>query len=293
MVIRKYLQITKPGIVISNLVSVTGGFLLASQGNFNPILFLATIAGTSLVIASGCIFNNYIDRDIDAKMNRTRKRVLVQGLISTKAALICASIFFISGIIIFYLLVNWLSAILAISGFIVYVGIYSLYMKRHSVFGTFAGSFSGAMPPVIGYCAITNHFDLGALLLMIIFIIWQMPHSYAIGILCLDDYSKANIPVLPVKSGVKITKKHIIFYIAFLIIAESMLTIAGYTGYAYLIIVNITGIYWLYVALSGYKTADDKLWARKIFILSIVNITVLSLMMSSLLFDSYLLLAPM
>jgi len=280
MVINKYLQITKPGIILGNLISVAGGFLLASQGNFNLLLFLASMVGTALVIASGCIFNNFIDRDIDAKMQRTHKRVLVQGLISPKIVLSYASLLLAAGIILLYKAVNPLSALLALFGFIIYVAVYSLYLKRHSVLGTFIGSFSGAMPPVIGYCAISNNFDLGAALLVIIFSIWQMPHSYAIGILYKSDYAKANIPVLPVKSGVRTAKNHIIFYIVALIIAESMLTFTGYTGYAYLAIVNLTSFYWLYLALSGYKAPDDRLWARKIFILSIVNVTVLSLMMS-------------
>ncbi len=266
--IKKYLQLTKPGIVLGNLISATGGFLLAAHGNFFWKLFFVTMTGTALVIASACIFNNYIDRDIDAKMQRTCKRI-----IPPKIILLYASLIFLAGIFVLYFLVNPLSAILAFSGFIIYVGIYSLCLKRHSIFATLVGSLSGAIPPVIGYVAITNNFDLGAFLLMLIFILWQMPHSYALGILYLNDYSKAKIPLLPVQ----LAKVHIIFYIAALIVAEAMLTISGYTGYAYLIIVSLIGIYWLYTALSK---AENQLWARKIFIISIVNITLVSFMMA-------------
>jgi protoheme IX farnesyltransferase len=279
-IVRHYLQLAKMGIVFGNLVSVAGGFFLASRGHINLPLFLATVAGVSLVVASGCAFNNYIDRDIDAKMRRTQSRVLVLGLVPPAAALAYGFLLGLAGLTLLYLEVNALSAFLVILGFIVYVGVYSLYMKRHSVFGTLIGSLSGAMPPVIGYCAVSNHFDMGAGLLLLIFSLWQMPHSYAIGILYLKDYGDAGIPVLPVKFGVAAAKKRIVWYIAAFTILAPMLTVAGYTGYGYFIVAAATGIYWLYAALSNYRIKNDQVWARKMFILSIVSIMVLSVMMS-------------
>ncbi|MCX2958779.1 MAG: UbiA family prenyltransferase, partial [Serratia symbiotica] len=101
-----------------------------------------------------------------------------------------------------YIGANPLAMWLAVMGFVVYVGVYSLYMKRHSVYGTLIGSLSGAAPPVIGYCAVTNEPDTGALILLAIFSLWQMPHSYAIAIFRFKDYQAANIPVLPVVKGI-------------------------------------------------------------------------------------------
>lgn len=278
--IKQYLQVTKPGIIFGNLISVVGGFLLASKGNINYPLFLATLLGVSLVVASGCVFNNFIDRDIDKKMERTKNRVLVRGLIAPSVTLVYATLLGIAGFALLYIAANPLAMWLAVMGFVVYVGVYSLYMKRHSVYGTLIGSLSGAAPPVIGYCAVTNEFDAGALILLAIFSLWQMPHSYAIAIFRFKDYQAANIPVLPVVKGISVAKNHITVYILAFMIATLMLTLGGYAGYKYLIVAAAVSVWWLGMALRGYKTENDSVWARKLFVFSIVAITSLSVMMS-------------
>jgi protoheme IX farnesyltransferase len=269
--IKQYLQVTKPGIIFGNLISVVGGFLLASKGSIDYPLFLATLVGVSLVVASGCVFNNYIDRDIDKKMERTKNRVLVKGLIAPSVTLVYATALGIVGFALLYIAANPLAMWLAVMGFVVYVGVYSLYMKRHSVYGTLIGSLSGAAPPVIGYCAVTNEFDAGALILLAIFSLWQMPHSYAIAIFRFKDYQAANIPVLPVVKGISVAKNHITVYILAFMIATLMLTLVGYAGYKYLIVA---------AARRGKKPEHDSVWARKLFVFSIVAITSLSVMMS-------------
>ncbi len=202
MMFKQYLQVTKPGIIFGNLISVIGGFLLASKGSIDYPLFIYTLVGVSLVVASGCVFNNYIDRDIDRKMERTKNRVLVKGLISPAVSLVYATLLGIAGFMLLWFGANPLACWLGVMGFVVYVGVYSLYMKRHSVYGTLIGSLSGAAPPVIGYCAVTGEFDSGAAILLAIFSLWQMPHSYAIAIFRFKDYQAANIPVLPVVKGI-------------------------------------------------------------------------------------------
>ncbi|AHG21435.1 protoheme IX farnesyltransferase [Chania multitudinisentens RB-25] len=278
--IKQYLQVTKPGIIFGNLISVVGGFLLASKGSIDYPLFLATLLGVSLVVASGCVFNNYIDRDIDKKMERTKNRVLVKGLIAPSVTLVYATVLGVVGFALLYIAANPLAMWLAVMGFVVYVGVYSLYMKRHSVYGTLIGSLSGAAPPVIGYCAVTNEFDTGALILLAIFSLWQMPHSYAIAIFRFKDYQAANIPVLPVVKGISVAKNHITVYILAFMIATLMLTLSGYAGYKYLIVAAAVSVWWLGMALRGYKTENDSVWARKLFVFSIVAITSLSVMMS-------------
>ncbi len=281
MMIKQYLQVTKPGIIFGNLISVIGGFLLAAKGTINYPLFVATLIGVSLVVASGCVFNNVIDRDIDKKMERTKNRVLVKGLIPLKNTLIYASLLGIAGFTLLYLAANPLAMWLSVMGFVVYVGVYSLYMKRHSVYGTLIGSLSGAAPPVIGYCAVSNQFDAGALILLLIFSLWQMPHSYAIAIFRFKDYQAANIPVLPVVKGISVAKHHITLYILAFMIATLMLSLGGYAGYKYLVVAAAVSVWWLGMALSGYKSPnDDRVWARKLFVFSIVAITSLSVMMS-------------
>lgn len=278
--IKQYLQVTKPGIIFGNLISVIGGFLLASKGDIDYPLFMATLLGVSLVVASGCVFNNYIDRDIDSVMERTKNRPLVRGLIDPKVSLVYASVLGIAGIVLLLVAANAVAMLIAVVGFIIYVGVYSLYMKRKSVYGTLVGSLSGAAPPVIGYCAVTGQFDTGALILLLIFSLWQMPHSYAIAIFRFKDYQAANIPVLPVIKGISVAKNHIILYIIAFMFATLMLAISGYAGYKYLIVAAAVSVWWLGMALSGYKTTNDRLWARKLFVFSIVAITSLSVMMS-------------
>lgn len=277
---KQYLQVTKPGIIFGNLISVIGGFLLASKGSINYSLFLYTLVGVSLVVASGCVYNNVIDRDIDRKMERTKNRVLVTGLISPNASLIYATALGIAGFITLWFGANPWACGLGVMGFVVYVGVYSLYMKRKSVYGTLIGSLSGAAPPVIGYCAVTNDFDAGALILLAIFSLWQMPHSYAIAIFRLKDYQAANIPVLPVVKGISVAKNHITLYIVAFAVATLMLSLGGYAGYKYLIVGVAVSVWWLGMALSGYRADNDRVWARKLFVFSIVAITSLSVMMS-------------
>jgi len=278
--IKQYLQVTKPGIIFGNLISVIGGFLLAAKGSIDFPLFLATLVGVSLVVASGCVFNNFIDRDIDRIMERTKNRVLVKGLIPPKTSLVYATILGIAGFALLYIGANPLAMWLAVMGFVVYVGVYSLYMKRNSVYGTLIGSLSGAAPPVIGYCAVSGQFDTGALILLLIFSLWQMPHSYAIAIFRFKDYQAAGIPVLPVVKGISVAKHHITVYILAFMIATLMLTLSGYAGYKYLIVAGAVSVWWLGMALKGYKAENDVVWARKLFGFSIITIMSLSFMMS-------------
>jgi heme o synthase len=276
---RHYLLLTKPGIIFGNLITVTGGFFLASKGAIDLVLYIAVVLSVSLIVASGCVFNNVIDRDIDIKMERTKNRALVTGLISPTQALTYASLLGILGIVLLYTMTNTIATVLVLIGFVVYVGFYSLYLKRHSVYGTLVGSISGAMPPVIGYCSVSNQFDTGAVILLLIFSIWQMPHSYAIAIFRYDDYANASIPVLPVKDGILTTKKHIFAWIVAFAGVASMLTIMGFTGYIYLVATAVMSAYWLYLAFMGFKTDNDAAWAKNLFIVSVVIVTILSALM--------------
>ena len=277
---KDYLSITKPGIVLGNLVSVAGGFFLASRGRIDWLLLLATGLGIALVVGSGCVFNNCIDRDIDCKMRRTRNRALVRGRVSLGSALAIGLGLGLVGSLLLYALTNLLTVAVVLSGFGIYVGVYSLYMKRHSRYGTLVGSLAGAVPPLAGYCAVTNHFDLGAVMLLLMFSLWQLPHAYAIAILHLQDYKAAEIPVLPVAKGVPFAKKHMAGYVAAFILASLLPTLGRYTGLGYLAVALALGGYWLYVAWDGRNAVDDRLWARKLFLFSIVMIMALSLMMS-------------
>jgi protoheme IX farnesyltransferase len=266
---------------MGNFISVAGGFLLASRGEIDPWLMAATLIGLSLIIGSGCAINNVIDRDIDIMMARTRSRVTVTGEMSAITALSHGVVLGLMGFGLLIAYTTQAAVLFAAFGYFIYVGVYSLYMKRNSVYGTFIGSLSGAVPPVVGYCAVTGQVDMGAIILLVMFSLWQMPHSYAIAIFRFKDYQAANIPVLPVAQGVDKAKRHIVLYIAIYTLVVMLLPIGGYTGIAFMAVACTTSFWWLLMALRGYRrNIDVSGWARQVFGFSIVNITALSIAMA-------------
>jgi protoheme IX farnesyltransferase len=278
--IKKFIYLTKPGIIFGNLVSVLGGFFLAAQGNIDLWLLLVVLVGTSLVVASGCVVNNIIDQDIDQKMERTKNRALVKKTISNNIAFFYAAVLGFLGFAALYIWTNLLAVAFAAIGFIVYAGWYSLYLKRHSVHQTIIGSISGACPPVIGYCAARNGIDAGALILFILFCFWQMPHSFGIAIYRLQDYTAANIPILPVKKGIKPTKIQSVIYILLFSVAGIALYAFDYVGIIYLVIFIALCLYWLSLAIKGFQAKNDQLWAKKFFLFSVILISIFSLTIS-------------
>ncbi len=278
--LRDYLEIAKPGIIAGNLVSMAGGFFLASRGRADLPGLAATLCGICFVVASGCVFNNYIDRDLDRTMKRTCNRALARGGLPVGACLLYGGGLGIAGFSLLGFAVNFLTFSVALAGFSIYVGIYSLLLKRASVYATFVGSLAGAAPPLAGYCAAANRFDTGALLLLAIFILWQIPHYYSIAIFRFDDYCAAQIPILPVKRGIAVAQKHIAGYIIAFIVASSMLTLFGYTGLPYLAVTTLSGLAWLFTALWGCNGCKDGLWAGRLYFFSILTVLVLSFMMS-------------
>ena len=278
--LRDYWRVTKPGMVLGNLVPVMGSFFLAAKGDVDMAMFVLTIIGISLLIASACVLNNWIDRDLDRIMTRTRDRVLATGLMSTNTAFIYASVLGISGLSLLLEEDNLLSVGIVLAGFAIYVCVYSLYWKRHSVYAPLIGSLAGAAPPLAAYCAVTDRFDMGAVILLSIFGLWQIPHFYAIAIYRLDDYTAAAIPVLPVKQGVPATNRQIIGFIVAFNLAAMMLTIGGYTGYHFLAVAFVSGLVWLSVAWQACNSSEKRLWARNLFVCSIIINFTLCVMMS-------------
>lgn len=272
--IKDYYHLTKPGIIRGNIVSTVAGFLLASKGQVNFGLFALTLGGISLVIASACVFNNYIDRDIDQKMARTKRRALVSGSISGRNALIYASILGVIGELILAVYTNWLTALIALFGFVMYVAVYGIW-KRRSTLGTLVGSISGATPPVVGYCAVTGRLDSAAVILFLILVFWQMPHFFAIAMYRLKDYAAAGIPVLPVKKGILTTKIQMLLYAFGFGIASVMLTVLGYTGRIYLGVALLVGISWTALCIRGFWVSDDSRWAHQMFFFSLISLTLL------------------
>jgi heme o synthase len=276
-VIKEYLALTKPGIIRGNLLSAIAGYFLAAT-LFDIQLFLAIISGTALIIASGCVLNNYLDRDIDTHMERTKKRALVTKTISTKNALLFGSILGILGFAILWFYTNLLTVIIGLIGWVSYVFIYD-YVKRHSVYGTIVGAIPGATPPVAGYLAVTGTIDAAAILLFFILFTWQMPHFYAIALFRSKEYASANIPIFPIVKGVYATKVQILLFSMLFGVVSTLLYVFDYTGLLYLICMIVVSGLWVYICYLGFSADNTNKWAKKVFGFSLLILLVFCMLM--------------
>jgi heme o synthase len=277
--VKTYYALTKPGIIYGNALNAVAAFFLASRGHIDVVLGIAAIVGLSLIVACGCVLNNIIDRDIDALMERTKKRAIVRGEVSVQSAGIYAFFLGITGAGAL-LFTNLLTLAVALFGLFAYVCLYSLWSKRYTIHSTLIGAISGAIPPVVGYCAVTNSLDLGALILFVILGLWQLPHAWAIAVYRFSDYKAASVPVLPVAHGMYVTKIYMAISSALLLPALGALTFFGYTGNTYLVIMIEIGTAWLVLSLYGFKTMDETKWGRRMFLASLIMILAFCIMIS-------------
>ncbi|MBC8081407.1 MAG: protoheme IX farnesyltransferase [Gorillibacterium sp.] len=276
---KDFVYITKPGILFSNLITVFGGFWLASHWDPEWLLLLWTLLGTTLVMASGCVLNNYLDRELDVKMARTRKRALPSGRLQARIVLLYGIVLGVSGTVILYVLVNPLTALLGLIGVVVYVVIYTAWLKRTSVWCTTVGAIAGAMPPVMGYAAVYNRIDEIAIILFAILFLWQPPHFWALGIRRMEEYRAAGFHMLPVIKGVRATKISMLRYVIPLIPVSLLLYLYDAVGLIYLVGSTLLGFGWLYIVAHGFKETDNDRWAKKVFIYSINYLMLLFLLM--------------
>jgi protoheme IX farnesyltransferase len=236
--------------------------------------------GTSLIIASACVFNNYIDRDIDALMTRTRKRALASAEIEEEYALIYGAVLGILGLIILIIGTNRLTVMVGLLGFVSYVWWYTS-LKRKTMHATLVGSIPGATSILAGYVAVTDHLDLGALLLFIVMIIWQLPHFYAISIFRRKEYAAAGVPVMAVAAGVESTIKQIFWYSLAFAVAVALLALYGYASFSFFVVMTVVSMYWLWIGSKGFqKNTDSIRWSRKMFGTSLIVLLAFSLMLS-------------
>lgn len=278
--LKKYYTLTKPGVLYGNVLTTIAGFLLASHGTFQFLLFVSTVFGTTLVIASACVLNNYLDRDIDSLMERTKNRPTAKGTVNGLHAISFSLALGIIGMIILFLYTNLLVVFVGIIGYIDYVWLYGALSKRMSVHGTLVGSVSGAMPILAGYVAVTNTIDIGAVLVFLILFFWQMPEFYSISIYRHDEYKKAGVPVISVIKGIDATKKQVLYYIFAFVLATFLLSIFAITGITYGLIMAICGVYWIRLGFQLQRAEDVNIASRKMFRFSLVILLVFCLMIS-------------
>jgi protoheme IX farnesyltransferase len=276
--IKTYYLLTKPGIIAGNLITTSSAFILASKGQMDYLLFLWTVLGLFGVIASACVLNNYIDREADGKMERTKNRPLAVGSISTKKALGFAVILGILGFWVLWQYTNFWAVSAAFVGFVIYAGLYSFWKYRHAT-AVFVGSVAGAMPPVVGYCAANGYVDLGALIIFSLLILWQMPHFFAISMYRVKEYTGASIPVFPATKGAFATKLHILCYTIAFLLVSLLPTFYGLTGPLYLLAAIPLSVSWVLLSVKGFKAPNDQVWARQMFVCSLIVIMGLSFML--------------
>ncbi|MFC0211222.1 heme o synthase [Paenibacillus chartarius] len=279
--LRDYIQLTKPGIVFHNLITAFGGFWVASRWELDWLLLILTMLGTALIVASGCALNNYLDRELDAKMARTQERALVTGKLTPGFVLGFGLVLGAIGTVVLGM-VNILTALLGVIGMILYVWVYTMMFKRTSVWSTFVGSFSGAVPPVMGYVAVTNTMDAGAWILFLILFLWQPPHFWALGIRRVEEYRAAGFPLLPVVRGSFVTKISMVRYVVLLVPVSMLLYFYGYVGEVYMFAAAGLGLIWALMCLQGFQTKDteeENKWAKKMFVYSINYLTILIILM--------------
>ncbi|SFI58447.1 heme o synthase [Thermoflavimicrobium dichotomicum] len=277
---RDYIEITKPGINKTNLLATFAGYWIAAGfTSFDFLTFFFTMLGTGLIIAGGCTINNFYDRDIDPRMERTRKRAIPEGRIKPAIALWYGITLTILGILILAIGVNALAAFLGLMGFYVYVIVYTMWLKRTSTLNTVIGGICGAIPPLIGWAAVNNSLDLSAWALFLILFMWQPPHFFALAMRKVDDYRRAGIPMLPVVKGFAATKKQTLFFTLLLLPSSLILFFTGVAGWIYFVVALILGLIYIALSIKGFFAKDDDLWAKQMFFYSLIYITLILFVM--------------
>lgn len=278
--LRNYYQLTKPGVLYGNALTTVAGFLFASRGIIDIGLLLMATIGSTLIIASACVINNYLDQDIDRLMSRTKKRPLITGAVNPRNALAFGIILGLLGVGLLAAFTSWLVVAIGIFGFIVYVFLYGALSKRRSVHGTLVGSVSGAIPILAGYVAASGGFDLGAILVFVVLFLWQMPEFYSISVYRRNEYKAAGVPVISVVQGIEHTKRMIFIYTILFVAATLGLFVVGYAGYVYFAAMLLLGIRWIFLGSQAFHADDDAAWARRMFRFSLVILLVFSFLIS-------------
>lgn len=277
---RSYLQLIKPGITLSNTISgIAGSFLAASFMPFSWLILVGAVGGIAFIIASACVMNNILDRNIDKRMKRTAKRDVASGVISIPKALVFGIVIGLVGFGLLIFLTNTLTVMLGVIAYVWYVAIYGL-AKRTTVYSTLIGGVAGALPPVAGYTALTGTIDAGAIILFLILFFWQMPHFYAIAMFRQSDYASANLPVWSVKYGMKSSKLQILLFTIVFAVIFALPTVFNYTGIVYLLGSLALSGYWLYKGISLYNKIDDVKWARTMFGVSLLVMLAMSVLIA-------------
>ncbi len=279
---RDYLALCKPRVVALMLVTVVVGMYLA-PGHVTLSLLLASLIGIGLVAGAAAAVNHIVDRRIDALMARTQQRPIAQGRITVNQAIGFAALLGACGLSLLCVWVNSLTAWLTFLTLIGYAGIYTGYLKRATPQNIVIGGLAGAAPPLLGWTAVTNHFDPQALLLVLIIFTWTPPHFWALAIYRFKDYQHADIPMLPVTHGIRYTKLNVLLYTILLILVSMLPCVVGMSGWVYGVGALLLGMRFMYWAIILLYRETPKI-AMQTFRFSIIYLLLLFVL---LLIDHY------
>lgn len=264
-------QIIKMGLVQGNLIPAFAGswlaIVLANHSFLSSIpQILMMLVGSTLIMGGACALNNYYDQDIDSIMPSKQQRPSVNGKISNRNLLLLSFGMMLVGEALLFAL-NIPSGVIGLLGIVGYVSFYSIWSKRHTVWNTVIGSFPGAVPPLIGWTAIESNISIIAVALFLVIFCWQPVHFYALAIKRKDEYSLANIPMLPSVKGFKRTRVSMFIWLILLLPLPLLLSDLGTT---FMVLATLLNLGWLYLGLTSFnKDSDQTKWATKMFVYSL------------------------
>lgn len=264
--IKQYLKLCKPKVVLLMLLTAIVGMIITPKQYHKLDIASLGLIGITLLAASGAALNHIIDQSWDVKMQRTRHRPLVIGSITQKKALFFAGSLTIIGLIVMWLFTNKTAAILTLATTFGYAIIYTCWLKHASPQNIVIGGLSGALPPILGWSCLTGTLDAEPWLLVLIIFAWTPAHFWALAIDRIEDYKKAEIPMLPVTHGVGYTKLQVLLYSILTIITTYLPFTINMFGMIYLLGVSILNIYFLIRAVQCYSNTYP---AKRLFWLSI------------------------
>jgi protoheme IX farnesyltransferase len=257
--ITSYWELCKPRVVALMILTSIVGMQLSVPGFVPWKVMMFGNLGIALMAFGAAAFNHLIDRKIDLKMHRTQQRPLPLQELTSKEAFLFATILTVSGFIILISQINFLTALLTLFTFIGYAFIYTIYLKHATSQNIVIGGLSGAMPPLLGWVAVTGHIAPEALLLVFIIFLWTPPHFWALAIHRFEDYKRAEIPMLPNTHGIPYTKIQIVLYTILMCIASVLPYFLHMSGWIYLVTIILLDARFLYLALHLYYDKESKL----------------------------------
>ena len=283
---RDYYELTKPRVVMLIVFTAIVGMFVSVPGWPGAMPLIFGTLGIGLASSSAAVYNHVLDARIDIQMMRTRGRPLPQGKLTEKSAIIFATVLCIISMLILWFLVNPLTAILTFFSLIGYAVVYTAWLKRATPQNIVIGGAAGAAPPILGWTAVTNQIEAGALLMFLIVFVWTPPHFWALAIARKEEYAKVDIPMLPVTHGEAYTRLNILLYTILLVLVTILPYLIGMSGIIYLLTAIVLDAYFLYYAIQMYRVPDDMELPMKTFRFSISS---LGFLFAALLVDHYLL----